>query len=172
MVAMGRVKDDIDLVLFQIDEGRGWTFGIPDYLMADADPMPHDIVDALRDWCQESGYWYCLVDDTVLVLGRKDILEQGEPLIDAVLWYGPMQDSEKSALYFTCPLDTPWVEGELLLNSLDIILIEMGYEIMPLPDEQLKNELCTDTLWSEDGNLAGQETTMTVLWPVDMLGNK
>jgi hypothetical protein len=168
---MGRAKDDIDLVIFQINEGREWAFGIPDYLLGDAEPMPHDIVDALRDWCQEAGYWYCLVDDTVLALGRKDIFEHGDPLIDAVLWYGPMQDSEKSALFFTCPLDTPWVEGEMLLNSLDVMLIEMGYEIMPLPDEQLKNELCTDTLWAEDGNHQGQETKMTVLWPVDMLGN-
>lgn len=168
---MGRIEDDIDLVIFQINEGREWSFGIPDYLLADAEPMPHDIVDALQNWSSEAGYWCHLVDDTILVLGRKDILEQNDPLIDAILWYGPMQDSDKSALFFTCPLDTPWVEGEMLLNSLDVILIEMGYEVMPLPDEQLKNELCTDTLWPEEEGHEARETKMTVLWPVDMLGN-
>jgi hypothetical protein len=168
---MGRIEDDIDLVVFQVSEGREWTFGIPDYLLADAEAMPHDIVDALQHWCSDAGYWCRLVEEEVLAIGRKDILEHFDPLIDALLWYGPLQDSDKYALYFTCPLDTPWVEGEMLLNSLDVVLLEMGYEIMPVPDEQLKNELCTDTHWSEENGHAARETKMTVLWPVDMLDN-
>lgn len=165
---MGRMEDDIDLVVFEVKEGREWTFGVPDYLIGDAETMPADIVAAVRNWCQEAEYWCVLVEDAVLAIGRRDILEHYDPLIDAILWYGPMQNSDKNVVFFTCPLDTPWVEGEMILDHLDMLVLEMGYEIVPLPDEQLKNELCTDTLWSEDKGQA-THTQMTVLWPVDML---
>lgn len=170
---MGHRDDSIDLVVFQVNEGRAWTFGIPNYLINDADPLPTDILEAVSNWCQDAGYWCHLVEKGVLAVGRRDILEHYDPLIDALLWYGPMQNSDKNVVFFTCPLDTPWVEGEMLLDNLDMLLIEMGYEVAPLPDEQLKNELCTDTHWSDSGGNEATETQMTVLWPVDMLeGNK